>query len=228
MSLAGDESALIKTVVEGAEKIFEHAGLGQFLAELANAVLIGNVVGISDTKKPVKAAAIQNLKLGLFISQSVERLQYEYLEHEHGIKGGPSVRAFRLRLGNAIKHWNEYIPIYDAVEISERVTHPVNLRHAVHCIKKTALQRATQRNQRFIRWVHAWIQNQAPWRDSIARLREFWAATSVWFFTPIWLADTWQRVYKVSLEHFMQGLSEGFREWRNPLPSAVPAARLSP
>ena len=42
----------------------------------------------------------------------------------------------------------------------------------------TALTRATQRTQRFIRWVRVWIYKQAPWRDSIARLREVWATTS--------------------------------------------------
>lgn len=42
----------------------------------------------------------------------------------------------------------------------------------------TALARATQRTQRFIRWVRVWIYKQAPWRDSIARLREVWATTS--------------------------------------------------
>lgn len=38
----------------------------------------------------------------------------------------------------------------------------------------TALQRATQRTQRFIRWVRAWIYKEAPWRASIARLKEVW------------------------------------------------------
>ena len=38
----------------------------------------------------------------------------------------------------------------------------------------TALTRATQRTQRFIRWVRVWIYKQAPWQDSIARLREVW------------------------------------------------------
>jgi hypothetical protein len=35
----------------------------------------------------------------------------------------------------------------------------------------TALLRATQRTQRFIRWVRVWIYKQALWRESIARLR---------------------------------------------------------
>ncbi len=42
----------------------------------------------------------------------------------------------------------------------------------------TALHRATQRTQRFIRWVRVWIYKQAPWRDSLARLREVWGAAS--------------------------------------------------
>jgi Transposase DDE domain len=42
----------------------------------------------------------------------------------------------------------------------------------------TALRRATQRTQRFIRWVRVWIYKQAPWGDSILRLKEVWGATS--------------------------------------------------
>jgi len=38
----------------------------------------------------------------------------------------------------------------------------------------TAVMRATQRTQRFIRWVRVWIYKQARWSDSIARLREVW------------------------------------------------------
>lgn len=135
MSLAGDETALIKVGVEGAEKIFEHAGLGQFLAELANGVLVGNVVGIGNTEKPMEAAAIKNLELSLFVGQSVKRLQDQNLEHEHGTECGATSGSFRLRFWYAIKNRNEYIPTHDLVEIGKRVTHPVNLRHAVHRIK---------------------------------------------------------------------------------------------
>lgn len=62
---------------------------------------------------------------------------------------------------------------------------PVTLTNAAKGILKatrnfinTALQRATQRTQRFIRWVRVWIYKQAPWFDSIARLRQVWATNS--------------------------------------------------
>jgi len=38
----------------------------------------------------------------------------------------------------------------------------------------TTLTRATQRTQRFIRWVRVWIYQQAPWGHSLARLKEVW------------------------------------------------------
>jgi len=38
----------------------------------------------------------------------------------------------------------------------------------------SALTRATQRTQRFIRWVRVWIYKQAPWSESIRRLKEIW------------------------------------------------------
>ena len=42
----------------------------------------------------------------------------------------------------------------------------------------TALLRASQRTRRFIRWVRVWIYKQAPWGDSIVRLRQVWGVTS--------------------------------------------------
>lgn len=38
----------------------------------------------------------------------------------------------------------------------------------------SAMTRATQRSQRFIRWVRVRLYQQAPWSDSLARLRELW------------------------------------------------------
>jgi Transposase DDE domain len=42
----------------------------------------------------------------------------------------------------------------------------------------TALCRATQRTQRFIRWVRVWIYKRAPWRESLGRSRQVWGVTS--------------------------------------------------
>jgi hypothetical protein len=49
----------------------------------------------------------------------------------------------------------------------------------------TALQRATRRTRRFIRRARVWIHPKAPWRDSIARLRQGRASTSAWFSAPV-------------------------------------------
>ena len=38
----------------------------------------------------------------------------------------------------------------------------------------SALTRATQRTQRFIRWVRVRLYLDAPWSESLARLRELW------------------------------------------------------
>jgi hypothetical protein len=38
----------------------------------------------------------------------------------------------------------------------------------------SAVTRATQRTQRFIRWIRVRIYQQAPWSESIVRLRELW------------------------------------------------------
>ena len=39
----------------------------------------------------------------------------------------------------------------------------------------SALTRATQRTQRFIRWVRVRLYQDAPWSESVARLREIWS-----------------------------------------------------
>jgi len=55
---------------------------------------------------------------------------------------------------------------------------PLEVIRAVGNFINTALDRATQRTQRFIRWVRVWIYKQAPWCDSITRLRVVWGSTS--------------------------------------------------
>ena len=42
----------------------------------------------------------------------------------------------------------------------------------------SALTRATQRTQRFIRWVRVRLYMNAPWSESLARLRQLWALTA--------------------------------------------------
>ena len=42
----------------------------------------------------------------------------------------------------------------------------------------SALTRATQRTERFIRWVRDRIYQQAPWLESLARLRKLWGVPS--------------------------------------------------
>jgi len=56
-----------------------------------------------------------------------------------------------------------------------RTKAPTGIIRAIGNFINTAVHRATQRTQRFIRWVRVWIYKDAPWRDSIARLREVWA-----------------------------------------------------
>lgn len=49
---------------------------------------------------------------------------------------------------------------------------------AVQNFINSAITRATQRTQRFIRWVRVRLYQQAPWGESIARLRELWLLTT--------------------------------------------------
>jgi len=56
-----------------------------------------------------------------------------------------------------------------------RTKKPAGIIRGIGNFINTAVNRATQRTQRFIRWVRVWIYRQAPWRDSIARLRDVWA-----------------------------------------------------
>jgi hypothetical protein len=39
----------------------------------------------------------------------------------------------------------------------------------------SALTRATQRTQRFIRWVRVRLSQDIPWSESVARLRQIWS-----------------------------------------------------
>lgn len=55
-----------------------------------------------------------------------------------------------------------------------RTKGPAGIIRAVGNFINTAVDRATQRTQRFIRWVRVWIYREATWGASIARLRELW------------------------------------------------------
>jgi len=39
-----------------------------------------------------------------------------------------------------------------------------------------AVQRATQRTQRFIRWLRVALYREVPWHEAVARLREIWGS----------------------------------------------------
>jgi hypothetical protein len=48
------------------------------------------------------------------------------------------------------------------------------VRNFIHSAVHSAVTRATQRTQRFIRWVRVRIYQRAPWSESLARLRHLW------------------------------------------------------
>ncbi|MCU0749333.1 MAG: hypothetical protein MUF13_07285, partial [Akkermansiaceae bacterium] len=48
-----------------------------------------------------------------------------------------------------------------------------------------AIKRATQRTQRFIRWIRVWIYKKARWSAAIARLGKVWAGTYSSLSAPI-------------------------------------------
>jgi hypothetical protein len=75
------------------------------------------------------------------------------------------------------KHIGKSEGLLDEAEIEKhrgRTKGPAGTTRAIGNFINTAVRRATQRTQRFIRWIRVWIYKEAPWRDSIARLREIW------------------------------------------------------
>jgi len=76
------------------------------------------------------------------------------------------------------KHIEETEGIRDEVEEKKQVGRikdaPRIIAQAVRNFINSALTRATQRTQRFIRWVRVRLYIDAPWSESMARLRELW------------------------------------------------------
>ena len=72
----------------------------------------------------------------------------------------------------------------DQVEEKKKVgrlkTHAVipRVMESVRNFINTAIARATQRTQRFVRWVRVRLYQRAPWSESLARLRELWELPS--------------------------------------------------
>ncbi|MCF7731287.1 MAG: transposase [Akkermansiaceae bacterium] len=76
------------------------------------------------------------------------------------------------------KHIEKTEGIRDEVEEKKQVGRikaaPRIIVQAVRNFINSALTRATQRTQRFIRWVRVRLYIDAPWSESMARLRELW------------------------------------------------------
>ena len=53
-------------------------------------------------------------------------------------------------------------------------TAPRMIANTVRNFINSAITRATQRTQRFIRWVRIRLYMKAPWSESMTRLRELW------------------------------------------------------
>lgn len=76
------------------------------------------------------------------------------------------------------KHLEQSEGLRDEVEEKKQAgrikTSPAAIIHLARNFINSALTRATQRTQRFIRWVRARLYLEAPWSESVARLREIW------------------------------------------------------
>ena len=76
------------------------------------------------------------------------------------------------------KHVEQTEGLRDEVEEAKQAgrikTGPGTTVRAVRNFINSALTRATQRTQRFIRWVRVRLYLDVPWSESVARLREIW------------------------------------------------------
>ena len=76
------------------------------------------------------------------------------------------------------KHLEQSEGLRDEVEEKKQAgrikTSPAAIIHLARNFISSALTRATQRTQRCIRWVRARLYIEAPWSESVARLREIW------------------------------------------------------
>lgn len=76
------------------------------------------------------------------------------------------------------KHLEKTEGLRDEVETKKQAGRiklaPGTVVQVVRNFINSALTRATQRTQRFIRWVRVRLYLDAPWSDSMARLRELW------------------------------------------------------
>ncbi len=76
------------------------------------------------------------------------------------------------------KHLEKTEGLRDEVEAKKQAGRikaaPGAIVRAVRNFINSALTRATQRTQRFIRWVRVRLYLDAPWSESMARLRELW------------------------------------------------------
>lgn len=119
----------------------------------------------------------------------IEKIFHQFKSKMHerkswasSLEAKQSHAIFECLAHNLLLLFEKYIErsegLRDEAEVQKsqgRTKAPAGIIRAIGNFINTAVNRATQRTQRFIRWVRVWIYRQAPWRDSIARLRDVWA-----------------------------------------------------
>lgn len=88
-AFTGDEAFAFKHPAEGLEELaaaFTPVFLDALL-EVPERLGVGDVVADAQAEEAFKAGAIEDLLLGGVVAQTVEPLQHEDFEHEHGVEG---------------------------------------------------------------------------------------------------------------------------------------------
>lgn len=76
LAIYGEITAVVQDGLEAIKQLCNRGSARQPLAVEPDRFCVGNLVAVVEAQKPVKAAAVEDLKLGLIIGRAVERPQY--------------------------------------------------------------------------------------------------------------------------------------------------------
>src|ERR1035437_703029 len=84
----------------------------------------------------LEATAVENLKLRLFIAQTIERLEHENFEQGEWQISRAATRSFRFRARYPGQHGDKDRPVHHGVQGRQRITHLLELGQAAGRVKQ--------------------------------------------------------------------------------------------
>jgi len=134
------QACLPEHCLEGIEQFDDDAGLSELIAEMPNRLFVGHRITDTKTEKALKGKPVENHELRFLITQVIDTLQNQHLEHHDEIVTWPPTWTLCLLLQRIGNDRTENLPIHNRVEALKGISQFTGILQAMIFIEKTGGQ----------------------------------------------------------------------------------------